>query len=192
MSDLDLSAAVLLPLHDPPLDAVEVAAWCALVDAWVHVDCPSRCPKLAARGDLRAEVERLRRTAALTVDDGDLPRARRIFARFDAVVVRFAQATGLAARDHVVVYFAGSLLELALHDQSAPWSRLLRLLRAVGAHLEATLLATVTAPLCHAVAESFEMIRAASDDAFAAWVRPPTAAPHTPAVAPPAPSSEAA
>lgn len=93
---------------------MEVAAWCALVDAWVHVDCPSRCPKLAARGDLRAEVERLRRTAALTVDDGDLPRARCIFARFDAVVVRFAQATGLSARDPVVVYFAGSLLELAL------------------------------------------------------------------------------
>lgn len=183
---MDTSAAVLLPLHDPPLDAVEVAAWCALVDAWVHVDYPSRCPKLAARGDLRAEVERLRRDRVLTIDDGDLPRVRRIFARFDAVVVRFAQATRLAPRDPVVVYFAGSLLELALHDQPAPWSRLLRLLRAVGEHLEASFDAPVASPLCHAVAQSFERVREASDEDFAAWVRP------TPDAAPPAPSSEAA
>lgn len=192
---MDLAAAVLLPLHDPPLDAVEVAAWCALVDAWVHVDCPSRCPKVSERGDLRAEVERLRRSHALTIADADIPRVQRIFTRFDAVVMRFAEATRRRPSDPWVVYVAGALLELALHDQPAPWARLLKLLRAVGGRMEATFpTATVTA-LCQAVEESFGAIRTAGDEEFAAWVRPASADAPRDAAAPaaaPRPSSEAA
>ena len=174
---MDTAAAVILPLHDPPLDGVEVAAWCALVDAWVHVDCPSRCPKVSERGDLRAEVERLRRHRALTIDDAGVPRVRVIFTRFDAVIVRFAEAVRRPPSDPWVVYFAGALLELALHDQSAAWSRLLQLLRRVGERLEATFDTSTVTALCQVVDESFTMIRDASDEAFAAWARPHVVAP---------------